>query len=420
MRFRRPDGRSARLVLGAVDLTNTETKDPATGRPAVPQIGQPLTLGQARALAVEVERERVRGVDVIGQRKAARERLSAADAADATTFTACAREFFAEYRIKRWGTRPRRWRDDAAVLGLKYPVGADPAVVEPSVISGSLADIWRDRTVADLDGHDVHVVVREAAKYGSAGRARKLHAALSVLFGWLKRQRRVTGNPCVDVDRPSPPPSRDRVLSDAEIAAFWRGCDALVPPYGALFRLLLLSGARLREVANMKQAEIEDGVWTVPAERSKNHRPLSLPLPPLALKVLASVPVIGTKGFMFTTSGERGVTAFGQNKTALDAAMAQQTGRAVKPWVLHDLRRSTASGLQRLGVRSETIERALNHQSNVYKGVAGIYQRDPLTDEVREALERWAQHITGLVAGRAANVVAMKAKASKPGKARHA
>ena len=65
----------------------------------------------------------------------------------------------------------------------------------------------------------------------------------------------------------------------------------------------------------------------------------------------------------------------------------------IAPWRLHDLRRTCASGMQRLGVRSEVIERTLNHVSGSFRGVAGIYQRDPMTDEVRVALQRWADHL---------------------------
>jgi integrase len=90
-------------------------------------------------------------------------------------------------------------------------------------------------------------------------------------------------------------------------------------------------------------------------------------------------------------------------KDRLDALMGD-----APDWRIHDLRRTCASGMQRLGIRIEVIERCLNHVSGVFAGVAGIYQRDPMTDETRAALNRWANHVEGLVSERAATVTPIR------------
>jgi integrase len=142
--------------------------------------------------------------------------------------------------------------------------------------------------------------------------------------------------------------------------------------------------------------------WKLPPARTKNKREHVIPLAPLAR---AQIPNADDgRRFIFTTSGTAPIGGWSKQKRKLDAAMG------VPPWRLHDLRRTAASGLQRLGVRAEAIERALNHVSGIYRGVAGIYQRDPLTDEVKDALERWATHVGGLVADRPANVTPMRAR----------
>ncbi len=155
LRFRRPNGDPAKLTLGCV--ADAETSDE-------PVLGGALSLRQARELANKIDRQRATGVDVVEEIKAERSRKSAA-AADraANTFGTCLREFFANYRTK-WQTRPRRWRDDAALLEVALSV---PAPILPplssSVIAGSLADIWRAKPVASIDGHDVHTVVDRRA-----------------------------------------------------------------------------------------------------------------------------------------------------------------------------------------------------------------------------------------------------------------
>ena len=113
---------------------------------------------------------------------------------------------------------------------------SDPATVEPELIKGGLVAIWGDKPVAEIDGSHVLAVVKEARKRGGEGRSRKMHAALSILFSWLLREGRVTANPCASVWKPEPPEARERTLTDAEIAAFWRGCDAIGAPFGPLFK----------------------------------------------------------------------------------------------------------------------------------------------------------------------------------------
>ena len=389
MRLRRPDGRPGRVRLGLVDFSNMQPKKR-------PVIGQSLTLAAAHVVAADVRQEMARGVDVIEHYKAERHRRQTAAAEQAvSSFGACAREFFVAHKTKH-KQRPRRWHEDAALLGLRWRKGSDPATVEPEIIRGGLADVWATKPVASIDGHDVHGVVADARKRRGDSRARKTHVALSTLFGWLSRERRVTDNPCRGVWAPGPPPARERVLDDAELAILWRACDAIATPYGHLFKLLALTGCRLREVSGMRRDELAaDGVWTIPGARTKNHRRHVLPLPPLAIEIVNSLPVIGEAGFVFTSAGDRPVSSFATAKKELDAAMGAIAGKAVAEWRIHDVRRSGASGMQRLRIRSEVIERTLNHTLH---GVAAVYQRDPLADEVREALARWAAHISGLVA----------------------
>jgi Arm DNA-binding domain len=158
MRFRRPDGRPAKLTLGAV--SDEESADE-------PQLGAPLTLGMARELAARINRQRARGIDVIEENKAKKHRERAAALQNATnSFGAAVREFFVDHRTRRWQTRPRRWRGDARLLGLDWPRDCDPATTEPKIIPGGLSATWADKPVADIDGHDIHVIVDSARRGG--------------------------------------------------------------------------------------------------------------------------------------------------------------------------------------------------------------------------------------------------------------
>jgi integrase len=414
IRLRRPNGKPGKLHLGPVNESIIEPKDAS-------EQGAHLTLRQARELAIQYDRKRARGADVIADHFAdKRRKYDAAVDRAANTFGAAIREFFIHYKTsaKHGGKRPRRWREDASLLGLKYSLGADPKTTEPEVIPGSLADVWKDRPLADIDKFAVDTVVEEAKRV-KPGRARKLFSVLSVLFGQLPLKIRPV-NPVLGVKRPGPPASRKRKLDDAEIVIFWKACDKVGGTFGPLFKLLLVTGCRLREASGMRQDELghvkspgtllKEDIWTIPGSRTKNHRTHTLPLPQLALDIIASVPVppINTSGLVFTHNGKTPVSDFSKTKKLLDVEMAKVAGRPIETFRLHDLRRTFASGLAALGVPLPVTEKLLNHVSGSFGGIVDVYQQYNFDSEKTEALARWAAHLQGLLSDKPSNVAKLR------------
>src|SRR5271166_4229732 len=172
---------------------------------------------------------------------------------------------------------------------------------------------------------------------------------------------------------------------------------------GPLFKTLLLTGCRLREASGMTHAELDDdGLWTISGVRTKNHRPLTLPLPQLTLDIIASGPRVGDS-YIFTVNGRKPLSNFSGLKRELDEKMAEVAGKPIAPWRLHDLRRTAASNLAALGVAMPVVERLLNHISGSFAGVAGVYQRYEFAAEKAEALQRWAAHLQGLTSDKPPN-----------------
>jgi integrase len=177
----------------------------------------------------------------------------------------------------------------------------------------------------------------------------------------------------------------------------------------------------------MDRTELGDSnVWEVPGDRTKNHLPFLVPLPPLALDIINSVPVVGgsNSGLIFTTNGKSAISGFSKTKKALDAAMIKISGKPIKPWKIHDLRRTFSTIMNEspddggLGIAPHVVEACLNHISGgARSGVAGTYNRARYLAEKRVALERWANHIEGLVAGRKADVPSLDAAREKKAKA---
>jgi integrase len=158
-------------------------------------------------------------------------------------------------------------------------------------------------------------------------------------------------------------------------------------------------GQRRDEVAEMRWNEIDFAAktWTLPRARAKNDVEHGVPLSVEALQILEGLPRVSSKaGFVFTTNGETAVSGFARAKQRLDAELAS-AAPDMPPWVIHDLRRTFASGSARLGVNLPVIEEVLNHVSGSFRGIVGIYQRHSFADEKRAALDAWGGHVQNLV-----------------------
>lgn len=297
---------------------------------------------------------------------------------------------------------------------------------------------WRERPAREIGRADVIALLDGLRARGLPVQANRVFAAMRTMFAWAAVREYVTVNPCIGVERPTPEVPRDRTLSDGELWLFWHGCKALSPAYRSAFRLLALTGQRRTETCCATGADIDaEGrrLWTIPAHLSKNGKAHGVPLSELALSVIAEAP--GSRGPIFTTDGSVPIREFVRSKGRLDAAMLKRAkeeasaagqdpakAKALPHWTLHDLRRTVASGMARLGVEPHVIEKVLNHTPKQISGVAAIYNRHGYDDEKRRALDLWARHMEAVIERRAgSNVVALadvrqaEAKSARPARA---
>jgi integrase len=274
---------------------------------------------------------------------------------------------------------------------------------------------WRRRLLKDITRRDVLELLDGIVAGGRPVAANRTLTVIKTMFGWAIQRDIVSTSPCVGVKPPTLEQTRDRVLSDDELRGIWLAAERLGGPYASLVKLLALTGQRRDEVARMSWSEVnlDAWLWTLPRERSKNGKPHDIPLSKPAVAVLKSLPRIGDSPFVLTTNGAVPASNYGKNKRRLDAAItARNEGTALPQWQLHDLRRTAASGMARLGINLPVIEKVLNHSSGSFDGIVGVYQRHDFADEKRHALERWGAHVTDLVSGcRSQNVVKLETRA---------
>ena len=245
--------------------------------------------------------------------------------------------------------------------------------------------------------------------------ARAVHAQLSAFYSWaMPRLDKLDSNPCRDAGRPDKPKARERVLTDAELMALWAVALDEPLPWGPGLQLLVLTGARRDEVFNADRAEfdLKAKQWTIPAARAKNGVPHIVPLSATALEVVAAIPEIDGSPKLFPARGNpaNGPSGYSKAQARFRERLDEQLDREQGDhWTLHDIRRTVATGLQRLGVRYEVTEAVLNHISGAKGGIAGVYQRHDWKAEKRAALDAWDRELARLVKGEAdaSNVVAI-------------
>ncbi|MEY4889179.1 MAG: hypothetical protein RIQ75_309 [Pseudomonadota bacterium] len=260
---------------------------------------------------------------------------------------------------------------------------------------------------------------------------RTVYAYASIFWNWAMQRGCVVENPFPAMAKPKGPKARDRVLTDDETAAIWTATGAIRAPLGAFYRVLLLTGQRREEVAGMKWDELDraTATWVIPAYRAKNDTTHIVPLSPAVLAELDTLALAKREmakdewldahiwpnsGPVMSIRGGVSLSCFSQAKSLLDSEIAKARGDEgpIDDWRVHDLRRTLATGLQRLGVRFEVTESVLNHVSGAKGGVAGVYQRHDWKDEKRAALSAWALHVERLIYGSGSgNVIAIGARA---------
>lgn len=393
LRFRSPVERDGKGQRKAKKLTLGPFSDGSDKVDSVPAIGRPLTLAGARSLANAALDEVARGIDPTHKRRATRqaEKHKAIAAAEDNV------EVVFEKFMKRYAevkTRESSWRETQRIFDTR---------IEPK---------WRGRSVQHILKRDVLDLLDGVMDDGAPILANRVLAVVRRFFNWTVERDILSWSPCAGVERPAEETSRDRVLTDIELGALWKAADDEGAPYGAIVKMLILTGQRVGEVRELpagKEIDVKDKIWRLPEERTKNGRASDVPLSAAALAVLKSVPRIKDAKFVFTSTGSTPFSAMSASKARVDTALLNELRKAdpkakLPHWRLHDLRRTVATNLQKLGFPVEVVEAVLNHKSGTVRGVAAIYARHDYAAEKRAALDAWAKHVERLISPPGENV----------------
>jgi integrase len=252
------------------------------------------------------------------------------------------------------------------------------------------------RPIEQIDRRLIAMRLAAITEKSGPSASNRVRVSLSAFFTWMLREGLLDANPVLNTNKAEEGSARDRVLSDAEMAAIWQvlGSDQ----YSAIVKLLMLTGARRDEIASLRWSEInlDRAVITLPPARTKNKREFAIPLTDAALAVLQAQPrrlqADGSERDLVFGHGDRGWQDWSGSKEDLDARLA----KPIKDWRLHDFRRTLSTTMhERLGVLPHVVEAVLGHVDGHLRGVAGVYNKSEYSEQKRIALTKWAEHLQG-------------------------
>jgi integrase len=295
-----------------------------------------------------------------------------------------------------------------------------------------------ERPVTAITRRDIARVVNAVSDRGAGTTANRLLAYLGAFFSWMVERGDLEATPIINLAKPAEERARDRVLTDDELRGVWLGADKMAYPFGRVVQLLILTGQRRDEVAGMQKSDLDlnAGTWTLAREQTKSDRRHEVPLSKAAKQIIETLPDRGgdlvframsirrkdkreearhISGWSFfkRTLDEKALAAIQKfEDKAAEKERREAKDAALSPYTLHDLRRTVASGMARLGIAPHVVERLLNHSTGTIRGVAAVYNRHSYAPEMRHAVDVWAKHIEGLLAPAPSNVVALHGDAA--------
>jgi integrase len=368
-----PDGGSLYLVVQPVTgIKSWALRARCNGRNIKVTIGRWPAVGiaEARAKAATMRKMIEDGHDPAAH---ARNEKAAEIERKGDTVAFRAAQFIEQHGKKN--TRERTWKATERVFRL---------YVLPEFGHRSISEIRRKHIIDLVEGIAAEKPVQ----------ANRVLATLSKFFKWMESRDLIVASPARGVIMPTKESARTRALSEDEIRRLWKACETCkeVPAaYCDIYRLLLITGARRSEVAELRWNEINEAeaTWTLPEGRSKNGESRILPLSRQALAIIARQPRTAGSPFVFASR-----SAFSRAKLAIDAAMKPDSN-----WHVHDLRRTVATNLQKLGIALHVTEKILAHKSGSFAGIVSVYQQHQYQDEMAAALAAWADRLDAIIKG---------------------
>lgn len=421
------DGREGLMVRifpsGAVSFRFRYTG--ADGKRCVMVLGEfgkgALSLADAHEMHYQAQRELEKGLDPIEERdrRAAKAQKARETRANADTVTRLVDEFVhRKLRAERWDAEREAWVRDSKVK-TKPRKRPDEA---KQLLKSNLVEVKLDgQTIGDMKAEDLtrRQLVRlldAIVDRGSPITANRVHALLVQMFNWAAAKDLIPASPMAGIEPPGGKESpRKRVLSAEEIRAVWTKLDGaeMAEPTRLALKLLLATAQRRGELtfARWSHFDLDGKLWTIPVDLQKSSHsrrevsePHVVPLSPLALEIVGKLKAqTGESSFALPAYGSKKATKSYTERVLSRAVRENEKHFGIPHFTPHDLRRTAASFMTKLGIPRLHVEKVLNHSTG---DIAEVYDRHDYLPEKRVALERWGEHLRAIMEGREQQTIA--------------
>jgi integrase len=356
-----------------------------------------VTLETAREKFEEARKKVKNGIDPVAEKEQAEdERRKAPTIAD----------LIDDYIKKHAKVKKRSWQEDERIL------------------NKDALKAWGKKKAANITKRDVVLLLEKIVERGSPGSANSNFKIIRKMFNWAVQKDILQRSPCEGVEMPAPLNQRNRVLSSDEIKTLWNNLDAchVSDEIKRAISLILVTAQRPGEVIGIHTNEIDDRWWTIPADRSKNGKAHRVYLTDMALELIGDTK---GKGYIFRCPHHRkdqpmarlsisqvvsrnlAVPVLINDKQVFDAKGEPVTENklGVADFTPHDLRRTAATFMAKMGTMDEVIDAVLNHTK---QGVIKVYNQYRYDKEKQAALESWERKLRSIVTGVESKVIPMR------------
>jgi integrase len=261
-----------------------------------------------------------------------------------------------------------------------------------------------DKLAAEITRKEIIGALGEISAEIGGLQVNRAHTLISSMYTWAVSMELVEKHPATKIPKFAVETERTRIWTSEELRKLWRALGAIIdgtakgpisPTLARVLQMLDLTGQRRGEVGGAAAAEIDGDVWTIPANRMKAKKPHTIPLPPMALGIVRDA-LAASCGTRQVFPGKGGAPMDPHSVTRALSRLAASIG--IEGATVHDIRRTVASELGRLGGDESVISRVLAHtQSGI---TARVYNQHAYIEEKRRALRLWQQRVVNISSGR--------------------
>lgn len=274
------------------------------------------------------------------------------------------------------------------------------------ILNADILPYWKSRKAFDITRRDVVVLLDRVVDRGAKIQANRVASVLIQMFRFAVERDILETSPCIYLRKPGGKENiRTRVLDDEEIRLFWANLDKTPMTRGInlALKLLLVTGQRRGEIAHAEwpEIDIDKEIWSIPAEKTKNGHAHIVPLSPLAISLFRELKTLSQYSDYVVPS------PVGLERPITDRAITRAVSRyqpifGIEKFVTHDLRRTLATHMRRMGIPASHVDKVQNH---LEQGIIRHYDHHNYLREKRRALDRWARHLEKVISGKSDNVI---------------